>query len=93
VLIIALIPEPILRSDARNRISPITTPIKPLTISMRYSYCVKKGKGSDWISKTVINPETPTIFFNKLIWMLFNALPAMSKHITADDQQSAVRIA
>ena len=45
------------------------------------------------MSKTAINPETPTIFFNRLIWILFNTLPAISKHITAEDQQRAVRMA
>jgi hypothetical protein len=65
----------------------------PLRIRIKYSFWVKIGKGSPWIRRKPIKPNTPTIFFNKLIWRLVRTLPAISKNITPEDQHSAVRIA
>ena len=93
MLTIALKPAPILRKEARNKISPTATQIIPLINKTMYSSSLKVGKTSPFKTMNDRNPITPTIFFNKLICRLLKTLPAIPKNITPQDQQSAVKIA
>ena len=93
MLTIALKPAPILRKEARNKISPTATPIIPLIIKTKYSSSLNAGETSPFKTMNDRNPITPTIFFNKLICKLLKTLPAIPKNITPQDQHSAVKIA
>ena len=90
---IALKLDPNLRKEARNRRSPIATPIIPLITNILYSCWLNKGKACPCNKINMIKPTTPTMFFKRLICSVFKTLPAISKNITPQDQHNAVKIA
>ena len=85
--------EPILFKDSKNNASAIVMPKNPRIISIINSSEENFGIGME---KTIIvtkNPHTPIKFFIALSCKASNFFDEISKRMTAEDQQSAVKIA
>ena len=85
--------EPILFKDSKNNASAIVMPKNPLIISIINSSEENFGRGME---KTIIvtkNPHTPIKFLIALSCKASNFFDEISKRMTAEDQQSAVKIA
>ena len=85
--------DPILFNESKNNTSAIVIPKIPLINKIYISWKVNFGIGIENKIIVKINPKTPTRFFTAFRWSGSNLFDAISKQITAEDQQIAVIIA
>ena len=89
----AVKPEPNRLKELKKNKSATATPSNPLKDNINISCFVNFGNGIDRTKIVIMNPNTPTKFLSTFSWMLFIFLDEISNRITAEDQQSAVKIA